>query len=168
MRVIGVVGYKNAGKTTLVERLVAEFARRGLAVSTVKHAHHSVDLDEPGRDSWRHREAGAREVLLATGRRWALMHELRQEPEPSLTDLLTRLTPVDIVVVEGFKTARHDKIEAFRAANGHPLIASTDGTVKAVASDTPLDGLPCPVLDLDDIPAIADFALITSAHGEPR
>ena len=157
MKVFGVVGYKNAGKTTLVERLVAELSGRGYSVSTVKHAHHGVDVDQPGRDSFRHREAGAREVLLASGRRWALMHELRGELEPPLEALLAKLSPVDIALVEGFKAARHDKIEAHRSVTGHPLIAASDPTVKAVASDTPLEGLACPVLDLDDIAAIADF-----------
>lgn len=165
MKVFGVVGYKNAGKTTLMERLVAELAGRGYSVSTVKHAHHGVDVDQPGRDSYRHREAGAREVLLASGRRWALMHELREEPEPPLEALLARLSPVDIALVEGFKASRHDKIEAHRGVTGHPLIAPGDPTVRAVASDTPLHGLACPVLGLDDIAAIADFIVQATGLG---
>ena len=165
MKVFGVVGYKNAGKTTLMERLVAELAGRGYSVSTVKHAHHGVDVDQPGRDSYRHREAGAREVLLASGRRWALMHELRDEPEPPLEALLARLSPVDIALVEGFKASLHDKIEAHRGVTGHPLIAPGDPTVRAVASDTPLHGLACPVLDLDDIAAIADFIVQATGLG---
>lgn len=159
MRIYGVVGWKNTGKTGLMERLVAEITRRGLAVSTVKHAHHSVDVDQPGRDSHRHREAGAREVLLASRRRWALMHELRDAPEPALDDLLPRLSPADLVLVEGYKSAGHPKLETYRSAVGRPLLATTDPTVRAVASDTTHEGLPVPRLDLDDTAAIADFVL---------
>jgi molybdopterin-guanine dinucleotide biosynthesis protein B len=155
MRVIGVVGWKNNGKTTLVVRLVQHFTRAGLCVSTVKHAHHAVDLDQPGKDSWRHREAGAQEVVLATARRWALIHELRGEAEPPLDDLLAHLAPADLVIVEGFKRFPHPKIEAHRAARGTPLLAREDATVVAVASDEPLQGLEIPVLHLDDIPGIA-------------
>lgn len=159
MRVMGITGWKNCGKTGLMERLVAEIAGRGLAVSTIKHAHHGVDVDQPGTDSHRHRAAGAREVLLASGRRWALMHELRSEDEPPLAELLTRLSPVDLVLVEGFKRASHPKVEAHRVAAGTPLIAPGDPSVLAVASDTPLPGLAVPVFGLDDTAAIADFAL---------
>lgn len=158
MRVYGVTGWKNAGKTGLMERLVAEITGRGFSVSTVKHAHHSVDVDQPGTDSYRHRIAGASEVLLASGQRVALMQELRGAPEPPLDDLLARLSPVDLVLIEGFKREAHPKIEAFRAAANNPLIASGDTTIRAVASDTPLD-LDRPVLDLDDTSAIADFIL---------
>jgi molybdopterin-guanine dinucleotide biosynthesis protein MobB len=158
MRVYGVTGWKNAGKTGLVERLVAEITGRGYTVSTVKHAHHSVDVDQPGTDSQRHRAAGASEVLLASGQRIALMQELRGAPEPKLDTLLSRLSPVDLVLIEGFKRERHPKIEAFRAEPGNPLIATDDETVRAVASDTPLE-LDCPVFDLDDTAAIADFIL---------
>ena len=159
MRVYGVVGWKNTGKTDLVERLVAEITRRGFVVSTVKHAHHGFDVDQPGRDSHRHREAGAQEVLLASGRRWALMHELRGAPEPAFDDLLPRLSPADLVLVEGYKGAGHPKLETYRRAAGRPLLAMTDRTVRAVASDTTHDGLPVPLLDLDDTVAIADFVL---------
>jgi molybdopterin molybdotransferase len=159
VRVYGVVGWKNTGKTGLMERLVAEITRRGLAVSTVKHAHHGVDVDQPGRDSHRHREAGAHEVLLASRRRWALMHELRGAPEPALDDLLSRLSPVDLVLVEGYKAARHPKLETHRHAADKPLRALTDPTVRAVASDTAHEGLQVPRLDLDDTVAIADFIL---------
>ncbi len=158
MRVYGVTGWKNAGKTGLVERLVAEITGRGYTVSTVKHAHHSVDVDQPGTDSQRHRAAGASEVLLASGQRIALMQELRGAPEPKLDTLLSRLSPVDLVLIEGFKRERHPKIEAFRAEPGNPLIATDDDTVRAVASDTLLE-LDCPVFDLDDTAAIADFIL---------
>ncbi len=158
MRVYGVTGWKNAGKTGLMERLVAEIAGRGRTVSTVKHAHHSVDVDQPGTDSYRHRAAGASEVLLASGQRIALMQELRGAPEPPLEALLARLSPVDLVLIEGFKRAGHPKVEAFRAEPGNPLIAMADDTIRAVASDTPLD-LDRPVFELDDTAAIADFIL---------
>lgn len=158
MRIYGVVGWKNAGKTGLMERLVTEITGRGHSVSTVKHAHHSFDVDHEGKDSHRHRVAGAREVLLASRSRFALMHELRDAPEPTLDDLLTRLSPVDLVLVEGYKRDGHPKVEAHRAVTGNPLIAPDDPTVRAVASDTALD-LDRPVFDLDDTRAIADFIL---------
>jgi len=159
MRVYGVTGWKNAGKTTLMERLVAVITARGFTVSTVKHAHHDADIDQPGRDSYRHRAAGARQVILASPGRWALMTELRGADEPTLADLLARLTPVDLVLVEGFKTAPHPKVEAHRAATGRGLIASGNVTVRAVASDAAPQGLAVPVFDLNDTGAIADFIL---------
>ena len=158
MRLYGVVGWKNAGKTGLMERLVSEITGRGISVSTVKHAHHTFDVDHPGKDSHRHRVAGAREVLLASRKRIALMHELRDEAEPTLEMLLQRLGPVDLVLVEGYKRDAHPKIEAHRAETGNPLIATDDPTVRAVASDTPLE-IDRPVFDLDDTGAIADFIL---------
>lgn len=158
MNIYGVVGWKNAGKTGLMERLVAEITARGFSVSTIKHAHHSFDVDHPGKDSFRHRAAGAREVLLASRNRWALMNELREAEEPSLSDLLAKLAPVDLVLVEGYKRDAHPKIEAFRAATGNSLIAVDDNSIRAVASDTALE-LDCPVFDLDDTTAIADFIL---------
>ena len=159
MRLYGITGWKNSGKTTLMERLVDHVTARGFTVSTVKHAHHSFDVDHPGKDSFRHRTAGARQVLLASRNRWALMHELRGEPEPALEDLLAQLAPVDLVLVEGYKRDRHPKVEAHRAATGQPLIAREDASVRAVASDTPVAGLMVPVLDLDDTAGIADFIL---------
>ncbi|MEP3633295.1 MAG: molybdopterin-guanine dinucleotide biosynthesis protein B [Shimia thalassica] len=156
MQVYGVTGWKNAGKTGLMERLVAEFTSRGLRVSTLKHAHHKVDVDQPGRDSYRHREAGAHQVLLASENRWALMTELRGEQEPSLSDLLAQLAPVDLVLIEGYKREPHPKIEAWRSDANNPLIALDDPTIRAVATDTPLD-LDRPQFDLDDTVAIADF-----------
>ena len=159
MRVIGVVGWKNNGKTTLVVRLIEHLVARGYRVSTVKHAHHEADLDRPGKDSWRHREAGAAEVMLATARRWALVHELRDEPEPPLDAILARLSPADLVIVEGFKSLPHPKVEVHRAERGTPLIARDDPTIVAVASDEPLPDLAVPVLGLDDVPAIADLIL---------
>ena len=158
MRIYGVTGWKNAGKTGLMERLVAEISGRGFSVSTVKHAHHSFDVDHPGRDSYRHRVAGATEVLLASQNRFALMHELRDETEPALSELLSKLAPVDLVLVEGYKRERHPKIEAFRAEAKNPLIAPGDETIRAVASDTALQ-LDRPVFDLDDTKTIADFVL---------
>jgi molybdopterin-guanine dinucleotide biosynthesis protein MobB len=158
MRLYGIVGWKNAGKTGLMERLVTEITGRGISVSTIKHAHHSFDVDHPGKDSHRHRVAGATEVLLASRNRFALMHELRGEDEPILSALLEKLAPVDLVLVEGYKRDSHPKVEAHRAETGNPLIAPDDPTVRAVASDTALD-LDRPVFDLDDTKAIADFIL---------
>ncbi len=158
MKIYGVVGWKNAGKTGLMERLVTEITGRGLSVSTVKHAHHAFDVDHAGKDSHRHRVAGATEVLLASRMRFALMHELRDAAEPTLDDLLARLSPVDLVLIEGYKRDPHPKVEAHRAKTGNPLIAPDDPTVRAVASDVPLV-LDRPVFDLDDTCGVADFIL---------
>ena len=158
MKIYGVVGWKNAGKTGLMERLVTEITGRGITVSTVKHAHHSFDVDHPGKDSYRHRVAGASEVLLASRNRVALMQELRDTDEPTLEALLARLSPVDLVLVEGYKRDAHPKVEAHRAQTGNPLIAPGDPSIRAVASDTPLT-MDRPVFDLDDTSAIADFIL---------
>nr|WP_252731363.1 molybdopterin-guanine dinucleotide biosynthesis protein B [Lentibacter algarum] len=141
-----------------MERLVSEITARGFTVSTVKHAHHSFDVDHAGKDSYRHREAGASEVLLASRNRVALMQEMRGADEPSLAALLTRLSPVDLVLVEGYKRDGHAKIEAHRAATKNPLIAPEDNTIQAVASDVPLE-LDLPVFDLDNTVEIADFVL---------
>ncbi len=159
MRIYGITGWKNSGKTGLVERLVAEIRARGFSVSTVKHAHHSFDVDHEGTDSYRHRAAGAREVMLASSRRWALMHESHPPEDPVLADLLARLSPVDLVLIEGYKRDSHPKIEAHRGQTGKPLIAREDETIRAVASDCAPGGLSCPVFDLDDTSAIADFIL---------
>ena len=158
-RVLGITGWKNSGKTTLAERLVAELTRRGWKVSTVKHAHHDADLDREGSDSFRHRQAGASEVALVTGRRWALMHELRGAAEPPLDEILARLSPCDLVIVEGYKRGSHKKIETRRrdATDATPLTAS-DTAVVAVAADHAVSGEIVPVFALDDIAAIADFA----------
>lgn len=158
MKVFGITGWKNTGKTGLMERLVTDFTARGLSVSTVKHAHHTFDVDHEGRDSYRHRAAGAQEVLLCSGNRWALMHELRDEVEPPLAALLTKLAPVDLVLIEGFKTESHAKLECHRAETGKPLLARDDPSIMAVASDVALD-LDCPVLGLDDTEAVAAFIL---------
>lgn len=159
MKVFGVVGWKDNGKTTLVVRLVEHLTAAGWRVSTVKHAHHEVDLDQPGKDTWRHREAGAQEVVLATARRWAVIHELREEPEPALSALLERMTPVDLVLVEGFKRFPHPKLEVHRAVRGTPLLAREDPSIVAVASDAPLCDLALPRFGLDDVTGIAAFIL---------
>lgn len=157
MKLWGVTGWKNSGKTGLMERLVTEFTNRGLTVSTVKHAHHSFDVDHKGRDSYRHREAGAKEVLLSSRNRWALMHEARGDDEATLSELLTHLSPVDLVLVEGFKREPHPKIEAHRSETGQPLIAPGDQTIKAIASDSGVQVDKRPTFDLNDTRSIADF-----------
>ncbi|MEO1291633.1 MAG: molybdopterin-guanine dinucleotide biosynthesis protein B [Pseudomonadota bacterium] len=159
MRIYGVVGWKNSGKTTLMERLVTEITGRGITVSTLKHAHHAFDIDHEGKDSWRHRHAGAQEVLVASGARWALMHELRDTPEPPLAELIDKLAPVDLILIEGYKRDTHPKVEAHRAETGNTLIARDDPTIRAVASDVPLSDLGKPRFDLDDVAGIADFIL---------
>jgi len=156
MKLYGIAGWKNSGKTGLMERLVAEFTARGLRVSTVKHAHHSFDVDQPGKDSYRHRAAGAAQVMLSSANRWALMTELQGAPEAPLADLLAQLAPVDLVLVEGFKREDHPKIEAHRAATGQGLLAPGDPTIRAIASDSAPE-TDRPVLHLDDTRAIADF-----------
>ena len=157
MQIFGITGWKNSGKTTLMEGLVREFCRRGFSVSTLKHAHHDVDVDQPGKDSHRHRQAGAQEVILSTGNRWALMHELRGTPEPALPELLSHFAPVDLVLIEGYKREPHPKIEASVSPNPNPLLAWEDPHIAAVAAGYPLEGLSVPLLDIHDIPAIADF-----------
>lgn len=159
MKVYGVTGWKNTGKTGLMERLVAEITGRGLTVSTVKHAHHATDVDHPGRDSYRHRQAGAQEVIVASPHRWAVMHELRGAPEPPLADLLARLSPVDLVLIEGYKSAPHPKVECHRAEAGRGLLAPDNPTIRALATDSAHPGLALPVFDLNDTGAIADFIL---------
>ncbi len=158
MKVYGIIGWKNSGKTGLMERLVAHFTAKGLTVSTVKHVHHDVDLDQPGKDTFRHRAAGARETVLAGAHRFALLAEHRG-PEPALSDILSRLAPVDLVLVEGYKRDPHPKIEVFRPDTGHTPIQPTDPTTRAVASDAPLPGLSVPVLNLNDTDQVADFIL---------
>jgi molybdopterin-guanine dinucleotide biosynthesis protein MobB len=158
VKIFGITGWKNTGKTGLVERLVSEITARGFVVSTVKHAHHSFDVDHEGRDSYRHREAGAREVLLSSGNRWALMHELKGAPELPLADLLAKLSPVDLVLVEGFKKEQHQKLECHRQEAGKTVLAKEDSSIVAVASDVDLD-VTQPVFDLNDTKAIADFVL---------
>ena len=158
-KVYGVVGWKNAGKTTLVERLVGEIAGRGFTVSTVKHTHHKGDVDQKGKDSWRHRRAGARQVILSSSARWAIMTELKGAPEAPLRELLGHLAPVDLVIVEGYKRDDHPKVEVWRAETGQPLIARDDPTVRAIASNDQPEGARQPVFGLDDIAGVADFIL---------
>jgi molybdopterin-guanine dinucleotide biosynthesis protein B len=158
MRVIGLAGWSGAGKTTLMRRLIPTLTTRGQRVSTVKHAHHSFDVDTPGKDSWEHRQAGATEILVASSLRWALMHELRNETEPGLPALLARMSPVDMVLIEGFKREAHPKIEVYRAANAKPLLHPSDPSIIAVAADVTLEGLAIPLVHLDDIEHIADIA----------
>ncbi|WP_118135299.1 molybdopterin-guanine dinucleotide biosynthesis protein B [Oceanicella sp. SM1341] len=159
MRVFGIVGWKNSGKTTLMERLVAEITARGFTVSTVKHAHHEFDVDRPGKDSHRHRMAGAQEVLLSSARRWALMHEMRGAPETPLPELLKKLSPVDLILVEGYKRDSHPKVEAWRRETGNAALVFDDPTVRAVATNDTLEGVTVPLLPLDDAATVADFIL---------
>ncbi len=156
MRVIGLAGWSGAGKTTLIRRVIPLLTGRGLRVSTVKHAHHGFDIDQPGKDSWEHREAGATEVLVASSARFALMHELRGAPEPPLACLLAQLAPVDLVIVEGFKRDTHSKIEVARRAVGKPPLHPGDPTIVGIASDMPWPDARIPVLAIDDAAAIAD------------
>jgi len=158
VNVIGIVGWKNSGKTTLASALIRELSKRGLTVNSIKHAHHMVDVDQPGTDSYKHREAGAREVILAGGQRFAIMHELRGAKEPTLDELLTRLGPCDWVVVEGFKTHAHPKIEVHRQASSRSPLYREDASIIAVASDYAPD-FAGPVFDINDVPGIADFIL---------
>lgn len=159
MRVFGLAGWSGSGKTTLVVRLIPELRRRGISVSTIKHAHHEFDVDQPGKDSYEHRKAGASEVLVASANRFALMREHRGAPEPALQALLERLAPVDLVLVEGFKRDHHDKLEVYRASVGKPLLAADDPHIVAVASDGPVAGLRVPLLSLDDVGGIAAFVM---------
>ena len=158
MNVIGIVGWKNSGKTTLASALIRELSSRGLTVNSIKHAHHMVDVDQPGTDSYKHREAGAREVILAGGQRFAIMHELRGAREPTLDELLTRLGPCDWVVVEGFKTHAHPKIEVHRQAASRSPLYREDASIIAVAADYAAD-FSGPVFDVNDVPEIANFIL---------
>lgn len=164
MRMIGIAGWSGAGKTTLLAKVIPVLVGRGLTVSTIKHAHHGFDVDQPGKDSHTHRLAGAAEVLVSSARRYALVHELRGGPEPTLVDLLQKLSPVELVVVEGYKRERHPKLEVHRAAVGKPFLYPDDPAIVAVACDVALQAR-LPVVALDDIAAIADILL---AHAIPR
>lgn len=158
-RVIGLAGWSGSGKTTLMRALIPALTGRGLSISTVKHAHHTFEIDTPGKDSYEHRAAGATEVLIASAERWALMHELRGADEPSTEQLIALMAPVDLVLIEGFKQESHDKIEVHRPALGRPLLCSDDPRVVAVASPAPLEDIPVPRLDLNDPGRIADFVI---------
>ena len=156
--VLGIAGFSGSGKTTLIEKLVPRLVGQGLRVSLIKHAHHDFDVDQPGKDSWRHRQAGADEVLISSSRRWALMGELRGAPEPSLEQLLERLSPCDLVLLEGFRREAIPKLEVWRAATGEPLLFPNDANVVAVASDSAVETR-LPRFHLDDAPGIAAFIL---------
>src|SRR5215216_775194 len=164
MRIIGLAGWSGAGKTTLLAKMIPRIVARGLKVSTVKHAHHSFDVDQPGKDSHTHRLAGATEVLVGSVNRWALVHELRGEPEASLGGLLAKLSPVDLVIVEGFKRERHPKLEVYRAVLGKPLLHPDDPHIVAVASDETLPAARVPVVTLDDTDGIIDLVV---SHAAP-
>ena len=158
MKVFGFAGWSGSGKTTLIEQLIPRFVKHGLRVSLIKHAHHKFDVDRPGKDSYRHREAGCSEVLVSSGNRWVLMHELRGAAEPSLEEQLSRLSPCDLVLVEGYKTHPIPKLEIWRKDNGKPFLHPADPHIIAVAADAPVDtGLP--VLGLNDHDEIADMIL---------
>ena len=159
MRVIGLAGWSGAGKTTLLVKAIPRLVARGLRVSTLKHAHHSFEVDQPGKDSYEHRTAGATEVLVGAASRWALVHELRGEEEPDLRTLLRHLSPVDLVVIEGYKRAPHPKIEVHRAAVGKPLLHPDDPKIMAIAADGPLPQAKVPVIALDDTDAVVDAML---------
>ena len=156
-KIFGVVGWSGSGKTTLMLQLLPDLIARGYRVSTMKHTHHDFDMDKPGKDSYTHREAGAYEVLITGSKRWALLHENRGEAEPSIETLLANMAPVDLVLIEGFKSHSHNKLEVHRPSVGKPLLAADDDSIIAVASDQLIDGLTVPVLALDDVAAIGDF-----------
>ena len=162
MRLIGLAGWSGAGKTTMRAKVITRLTARGLTVSTLKHAHHAFDIDQPGKDSHTHRMSGATEVLIGSANRWALMHELRGAGEPALGELLGKLTPVDLVIVEGYKWEKHPKLEVHRIANGKPLLQPDDPLIIAIASDQPVSA-PVPVVGLDDIDAIVEIMLAQAA-----
>ncbi|MFZ0846040.1 MAG: molybdopterin-guanine dinucleotide biosynthesis protein B [Pseudolabrys sp.] len=159
MRIIGLAGWSGSGKTTLVTKLIPRLLARGLRVSTLKHAHHGFDLDQPGKDSFMHRTAGATEVIISSAKRWAILHELREEPEWDLPALVAKMSPVDLVLVEGFKRDAFPKLEIHRASNEKPLLHPDDPHIVAVACDSAVPDTKVPVVDLNDIEAIADLLL---------
>ena len=165
MRVIGLAGWSGSGKTTLVTKVIPVLVKRGLKLATVKHAHHEFDTDQPGKDSWLHRRAGASEVAVVSSRRWAIVHELEREPEPSLEEVLEKLSAVDLVIVEGFKRHPHPKLEVYRAAVGKPLLHTDDDCIVAVATDAPLPQAQVPVVMLDDVETVAN---VLQAEALPR
>lgn len=169
MRIIGLAGWSGSGKTTLLAKVIPRIVARGLKVSTLKHAHHAFDVDQPGKDSHTHRMAGATEVLVSSANRWALVHELRGGAELTLEAALDKLSPVDLVLVEGYKREPHPKLEVHRASIGKPLIYPDDPAIVAVASDGPLPAARVPVIDLDDVERIAEFLIRHAApiHAVP-
>jgi molybdopterin-guanine dinucleotide biosynthesis protein B len=173
MKVFGIAGYSGSGKTTLLVRLLPLIVARGLSVSTLKHAHHTFEIDQPGKDSHDHRLAGATEVMIASARRWALIHEIEPGPgpDPSVADLLAHMTPVDLLLIEGFKDGPHAKLEVHRSATGKPLLQPDDRNIVAIASDADIgatSGIQIPLLALEDTAAIADFVLAHCGLDEAR
>jgi len=159
MRTFGLAGWSGSGKTTLMTKVLPALIERGLTVSTMKHTHHQFDIDKPGKDSHNHRMAGALEVMVTSSSRWALMHELRGEPEPDVNFMLSKMSPVDLVMIEGFKAYRHPKIEVHRPSLGKPLLCENDDSVVAIATNEPIGVTHLPILDLDDVEAVAAFIL---------
>jgi molybdopterin-guanine dinucleotide biosynthesis adapter protein len=159
MKIFGIVGMSGSGKTELLVKLIPEFTARGIEVSTIKHTHHNVEVDKPGKDSYRHRKSGAKQVMVASAGRWSLIRELRDIPEPTLGELIEKLEPVDLLLIEGFKREGHAKLEVFRHDHEQELLAPGDDRIVAVASDGPIDGLSVPLIDLNNVSAIADFIL---------
>ncbi len=168
MRVFGLVGRSGSGKTTLIEKLLPALLDRRLTVSTMKHSHHHFDMDRPGKDSWRHREAGAAEVMVVSGERWALLAEQRDESEPDVDALVARMRPVDLLLIEGFRAHSHPKIEVFRPSTGKDLLWRPGSDIVAVASDAALPDVTVPVLDLDDVEAVADFIAAWGVRPPPH
>lgn len=165
MKILGLAGWSGSGKTTLVRKLIPELIGRGVTVSTIKHAHHAFDVDRPGKDSYEHRAAGASQVLVSSANRWALMTELRGAPEPRLSDLIAELAPVDLLLVEGFKKDAHAKLEIHRPSVGKPMLCPDDPAIVGVASDEDLPSVSIPVVDLNDIAAVAEFVLANAESG---
>jgi molybdopterin-guanine dinucleotide biosynthesis protein B len=159
MRILGLAGWSGSGKTTLIAKIIPRLVARGLTVSTVKHAHHGFDVDTPGKDSHTHRQAGATEVMVASGKRWALMHELRDASEPSIYDLLRKMSPVDLVLIEGFRSAQHARIEVYRREVGKPPFHPENPYVAGIVSDTPFPDAGLPVVPIDDIDAVVELVL---------
>jgi len=159
MKIFGIVGMSGSGKTELLVKLIPELTARGVTVSTIKHTHHNVEVDKPGKDSYRHRKSGARQVMVASAGRWSLIRELRDDPEPTLAELIKKLEPVDLLLVEGFKREGHAKMEVFRHDHEQELLSPDDNKIVAVAGDGPIDGLNVPLINLNDVNAVADFIL---------
>src|SRR5579862_8494881 len=166
-RILGIVGWSGSGKTTLITRLIPLLAARGLRIATLKHAHHAFDVDQPGKDSYEHRKAGASEVIVSSSRRWVQMHEIGAGSEAPLPQLLRQLSPCDLVLIEGYKSDRHSKLEVFREAVGKPPLYPGDRQIVAIASDSVIPGIGLPVVDLNDIEAVADAVCACAEPFEP-
>lgn len=159
MKMFGLVGWSGSGKTTLMEQLIPELTGRGVSVSTMKHTHHTFEIDKPGKDSFKHRMAGATQVAVLSSARWALVHELRGTPEPSVDEMIAKMAPVDLVLIEGFKRHGHPKIEVFRPSLRETMLQPSDDSVVAVATDEDLGEVTVPVLDLNHVAQVADFII---------